>query len=78
VCVIVFKSLVLTAKKTQRFSSIKINSLMPFRKVFIVYSENHKKRINNSVSKVRCYRMLKQVVHTVTTGFKVLNFILCV
>jgi hypothetical protein len=41
---------------------------MMFKEIIAVYSENHIKPINNSVGEMQSYRLLKQVVHIVTTG----------
>jgi hypothetical protein len=43
---LVFKNSVRTAKKTQHFTITKINWLMLFKKIIVVYSENHNKPIN--------------------------------
>jgi uracil DNA glycosylase len=43
---IIYKNSVLTSKKTQHFSIIKINWLMLLKEIITVYSKNHKKPIH--------------------------------
>jgi hypothetical protein len=45
----IFKSLVCTSKRTLYFFAAKINWLMLFKKIIVVYSENHiKPKIQNT------------------------------
>jgi hypothetical protein len=48
----IFKNSVRTAKKTQHFTITKINSLMLFREIIAVYSENNKKPVGKIQVKV--------------------------
>jgi hypothetical protein len=67
----IFINSVRTAKKTPHFTFTKINWLMLFKEIIVVYFENHTKLINTLRGKVQCYWMLKQVVHTwVTATFR--------
>jgi hypothetical protein len=43
---IIFNNSVRTAKKTQCITITKINLLMMFKEIIVVYSENHMKPIN--------------------------------
>jgi hypothetical protein len=69
---IIFKYLVLTSKKTQRFTSTKINWLTLCREIIAVYSENHTKPINTLCdqnaefpTKVsNCLKPLHELIHT--------------
>jgi hypothetical protein len=50
---------------------------MLFKEIIAVYSENNTKPIINFVGKIQSYWLLKQVVHTVTLGFKGLTKFHC-
>jgi phospholipase/lecithinase/hemolysin len=46
VCLIIFNTLIRTAKKTQHFTITKINWLTLFKEITAVYSEYHTKQTN--------------------------------
>jgi hypothetical protein len=49
-----FKNSVLTSKRTPHFTITKINSLMLFKEIIAVYSENDAKPINTKCSITDC------------------------
>jgi thioredoxin-related protein len=63
-----YENSVRTSQATDYVSAAKPNRLMLFGEATAVYCEKHKK-YKCTLGRMQSFSMLKQVVHTVTTGF---------
>lgn len=67
---IIFKNSAVSSQKTQRLSIAKMNKLMLFRKIIVVYCKNHTKSVNTLCGKIDEILVIKQVVKIVTMVVK--------